>query len=75
MVWTGIKTWPPGGGSFSLYLLSNSRSHFLNIDFINMSDEFENGHDWWKNMADRGWGSFLYMYIVKTCEQSSCDKP
>ena len=41
-----------------------------NIGFIDISDEFENGPDRWKNMAARGRGSFLYMYIVKTCEQS-----
>ena len=41
-----------------------------NIGFIDISDEFENGPDQWKNMAASGRGSFLYMYIVKTCEHS-----
>ena len=41
-----------------------------NIGFIDISDEFEKGPDWWKNMAARGRDSFLYMYIVKTCEHS-----
>jgi len=34
-----------------------------NIGFIDMSDEFENGRDQWKNMAAMEWGSFLYMYV------------
>jgi len=41
-----------------------------NISYVDVSDEFENGRDQWKNMAAREWGSFLYMYIVTTCEQS-----
>jgi hypothetical protein len=40
------------------------------IGFIDISDELKNGCDQWKNMVTRGWGSFLYMYIVKTCQQS-----
>ena len=36
-----------------------------NIGFIDMSDEFENGRDQWKNIAARGWGSFLYNYVCK----------
>ena len=35
-----------------------------NIGFIDISDEFENGPDRWKNMAASGRGIFLYMYIV-----------
>ena len=83
MVWFGKKTWLPRG-SFSLYLYSkkaceHSRSHMFcliimkfcqNISYVDVSDEFENGRDQWKNMAAREWGSFLYMYIVTTCEQS-----
>ena len=34
-----------------------------NIGFIDMLDEFENGRDQWKNIAARGWGSFLYMFL------------
>ena len=41
-----------------------------NIGSIDVSDEFENGRDRWKNMAASGRGIFLYMYIVKTCEHS-----
>jgi len=35
-----------------------------NIGSIDVSDEFENGRDRWKNMAASGRGIFLYMYIV-----------
>ena len=38
-----------------------------NIGFIDISDEFENGPDRWKNMAARGRGSFPYMALVKPC--------
>ena len=41
-----------------------------NIGFIDISDEFENGLDRWKNMAASGRGIFFFMYIVKTCEHS-----
>ena len=72
------------GGSISLYLYSkkdcdHSRSHIFcliiikvcqDISNVDVSDEFENSCDKWKNMGTRQWGSFLYMYIVKTCEQS-----
>jgi hypothetical protein len=34
---------------------------------IDISEEFENGSGWLKNMAARGRGSFPYMAIVKPC--------
>ena len=85
MVQIGKKNMAARGGGHIPYIYivkkvcEHSRSHIfcliilkfcLNIDFIDISDEFENGHDRWKNMTARGRGSFLYMYIVKTCEQS-----
>ena len=80
---TGNIAWPlGGGGSFSLNLYSkaaceHSRSHSFcqiimkhgqNICFIEIADKFKNDCVQLKNMAARRWGSFLYMYTVKTCE-------
>ena len=45
--------------------------HVLQTALVDILDRFENGPGQWKNMAARGWCSFIYMHIVKTCKPST----